>query len=165
MDREDKSHLDKYGRPFPNYQKYPCPVLACDSVVFKEGKNSGEYEVLMCTRGKDPYKGYYVLPGGHVDYNEDPAKAAARELKEETNMDALSVELLTVRGDPERDPRKHVVSIVYLVRVANDQVPKGGDDADDARFYSLKDLLSQKDKIGFDHYGIIEEAAKRLKIL
>ena len=156
--------LDKFGRPFPDYEKHPAPVLTVDNVVIRETNKPGDYEILMCTRGITPFKGCFVLPGGHVDYNEDPETACIRELKEETNLDATSVELLCVKGDPQRDPRKHVVTIAYLVKVQKDQIPKGGDDAADAKFYPLKEILGQKDKIGFDHASIIEEAIKKLKI-
>jgi len=155
---------DQYGRPMPDYNKYPAPILAADAVVIRENKQTNEYEILMCTRGKDPFKGYFVFPGGHVDYNEDPQKAVLRELKEEANIDGTSAELLTVRGDAQRDPRKHVVTIAYLVKVPEDQIPKGGDDAADAKFYPLKDILKQRNNIGFDHIEIIECALKKLNI-
>lgn len=29
----------------------------------------------------------YAFPGGHIDYNEDPADACLRELKEECHID------------------------------------------------------------------------------
>ena len=63
-----------------------------------------------------------------------------------------------MRGDPKRDPRKHVVTIVYIVNVSEDAQPQGGDDAKDAKFYPLKDIIeTQKDKMSFDHYSVIEE--------
>jgi len=159
-----EAQKDRYGRPFPNYTKYPAPVLAVDAVVIRENKQEKEYEVLMCTRGIDPFKGNFVFPGGHVDYNEAPEKAVIRELKEETNLDGNSAELLTVKGDALRDPRKHVVTIAYLVKVPEDQIPKGGDDAADAKFYLLKDILKQKGNVGFDHMNILECALKKLNI-
>ena len=161
MDNEKK---DQYGRPFPNYNKYPAPVLTVDAVVIRDNKDNKEPEILMCTRGIDPFKGRFVFPGGHVDYNEAPERACIRELKEETNMDGSIVELLTVKGDPQRDPRKHIVTIAYLVKVSEDQEPKGGDDASDAKFYPLKDVVQQPKNVGFDHIKIIEDAIKRLNL-
>lgn len=156
---------DEYGRPYPNYEKYPAPVLAADAVVIRQNKQTNQPEILMCTRGKEGhFKDCFVFPGGHVDYNEAPEKACVRELKEEANIDGFDPELLTVKGDAQRDPRKHVVTVAYLVKVPEDQVPKGGDDASDAQFYPLKDIVSQKDKIGFDHYEIIQLAIQKLNI-
>jgi len=155
---------DQYGRPFPDYQKYPAPVLCADAVVIRKNKDADYFEILMCSRGIDPFKGSLVLPGGHVDYNEAPEVACLRELKEEADLDGHSPELLCVKGFPLRDPRKHTVTTAYLVQVPEDQIPKGGDDATDAKFYPLKDVVGQKDNIGFDHYEMIQDAIKKLNI-
>ena len=40
-------------------------------------------------------------------------------------------------GDPQRDPRGHIVSIVYLVDVDEAAEARAGDDAATARFYPL----------------------------
>lgn len=40
-----------------------------------------------------------------------------RELKEETNLSGRDPLLVTVAGNPGRDPRKHVVSVMYYVTV------------------------------------------------
>ena len=72
--------------------------------------------------------GYWGLPGGFVERDEDPLDAVLRELKEETGLIGSNPELLMVMGDPQRDSRKHIVSIVYSVSVAEGE-PKAGDDA------------------------------------
>lgn len=69
----------------------------------------------------------YALPGGFVDEGEFVADAAAREAKEETGLDVEIVELFHVYSDPERDPRKHTVSTVFIARASG--TPTGGDDA------------------------------------
>ena len=52
----------------------------------------------------------------------------------------------------------------YLVKVSGDQIPKGGDDAADAKFYPLSEVLQQKSNFGFEHYDILEEALKKLAL-
>ncbi len=155
---------DQYGRPYPNYEKYPPPVLCADAMVIRKNKEQHFWEILMCSRGIEPHKGMFVLPGGHVDYNEAPDVACLRELKEEADLDGHSPELLCVKGNPLRDSRKHTVTVTYLVTVPEEQVPKGGDDATDAKFYPLKDIVGQKDNIGFDHHEMILDAIKKLDI-
>lgn len=69
-----------------------------------------------------------------------------------------------MKSNPKRDPRKHIVSIVYVVEVSEDAIPKAGDDASAASFYDLKDILALKDKLAFDHHEILEELIeKKLK--
>ena len=45
-------------------------------VINKERK----LNILLITRGRDPFKGHYAFPGGFVDYGEDPEDACIREL-------------------------------------------------------------------------------------
>ena len=146
-----------------DYQKkYKIPSLTTDAIVLRKHKNDEFHDILLVTRGHDPFAGKLAFPGGFVNYGEDPQHGCIRELKEEIELDGKDIELLTVRGDPKRDPRRHVVSIIYIVNVDPDSVPKGGDDAKDAKFYDLKNIIeTQKDKMSFDHYSIIEELVKK----
>ena len=140
---------------------YKEPSLTTDAIVLRKHKFDDLHDILMVTRGHDPFKNHLAFPGGFVEYGEEPGKGCLRELKEETNLDGKSIELLTIRGEPNRDPRKHVVSIIYLVTVDENAEPVGGDDAKEAKFYNLKDILSMKEKIAFDHYGVIEEMIEK----
>ena len=148
-------------------KKYKIPSLTTDALVLRKHKDDEYHDILLVTRGRDPFAGKLAFPGGFVNYGEDPEHGCIRELKEETELDGKDIELLTVRGDPKRDPRRHVVTIVYLVHVDPDSQPKGGDDAKDAKFYDLKDIIkNQKDNMSFDHFSIIEELVqKKLKDL
>lgn len=143
-------------------KKYRIPSLTTDAIVLRKHKNDDFYDILLVTRGNDPYKDCLAFPGGFVDYGEDPKNGCIRELKEETELDGKDIELLTVRGNPKRDPRRHTVSIFYLVKVDPDAQPKGADDAKDAKFYDLKDIIeNQKERMAFDHYGVIEEMVQK----
>jgi len=111
---------------------------------------------LLITRGRDPFKGALAFPGGFVDYNEDPEVACLRELEEECGIKGKSVELVTVAGNPKRDPRKHIISIAYLVHLENvNQEPKAGDDAATAHWYDLKEVWTSKE-MAFDHKDIVK---------
>ena len=148
--------IDEYQK------KYKIPSLTTDAVVLRKHKDDDFHDILLVTRGNNPYKGSLAFPGGFVDYGENPEHGCIRELKEETLLDGKDIELLTVRGDPKRDPRRHIVSIFYLVNVEPDAQPKGGDDAKDAQFYDLKNIIeNQKDRMAFDHYGVIEELVQK----
>lgn len=50
-------------------------------------------KILMCLRRKDPYKGKFNMPGGHIEAGEDHLDAAYRELFEETAITRDNVEL------------------------------------------------------------------------
>lgn len=125
------------------------PALAVDAAV-KRGEC-----ILLIQRKYPPMQGCWGLPGGFVERDEDPLVAVLRELEEETGMIGENPELLMVMGNPKRDPRKHIVSIVYEVEV-QDGEPKAGDDAADARFWPLSEVLSGQVELAGDHLEIIK---------
>ena len=124
------------------------PALAADCVVFDP-----QGRLLLIRRKNPPFQGQYALPGGFVDYGETTEQAAARELAEETGLTAVALSLIGVYSDPGRDPRGHMVSIAYLVRVA-DFIPRAGDDAASAEF--VADW--QGETLAFDHNKIVADA-------
>lgn len=111
--------------------------------------------VLLIQRGHPPWKGAWALPGGFVDEGEDPLDAVLRELHEETGLTGRVTGLLDVKGDPSRDPRKHVVSIVYSIDAEGD--PVGGDDAADARFWPIAHVLGGELELAGDHAEILRD--------
>ena len=125
------------------------PALAVDAAVQR-----GD-EILLIKRKFPPMEGYWALPGGFVERDEDPLHAVLRELEEETGLIGSNPELLMVMGEPTRDPRKHIVSIVYSV-TTDDSEPKAGDDAADARFWPLQTVLDGKVPLAGDHMQIIK---------
>lgn len=150
--------LDKFGRPLPKKQgDYYLPSVTTDAIVFRD-RPDGFHDLLMITRGRNPFQGHLALPGGFVDYNEDPAAGCLRELKEECSIDGVNPVLVTVEGDPLRDPRGHTITVAYRVSVPADAHVVGADDAAHAEFYPLVDLLNQTDRIAFDHVKIIKKA-------
>jgi 8-oxo-dGTP diphosphatase len=72
---------------------------------------------------------------------------------EETGLDMASrvYTLFHAYSDPKRDPRQHNLSLVYLAD--SEGTPQGGDDAANARFYSLDALPA----LAFDHALILED--------
>ena len=128
-------------------QGYLNPALAVDACV-----RNGE-SILLVQRKFPPSAGSWVLPGGFVDQGERPEEAVLRELEEEAGLTGSNPQLLMVMGDPDRDPRKHVVSIVYEVEAKGD--PVGGDDAQDARFWPISEILEGRLVLAGDHGEIV----------
>lgn len=131
------AEIETYRNPFPTV----------DVVAIRDG------DVLLIRR-RNPPPGW-ALPGGFVDYGESAAAAARRELREETGLEARTLDLLGVYSDPGRDPRFHTVSTVYVADVAGE--PCAGDDAADVRWFPLDELPAE---IAFDHRRIIADALR-----
>ncbi len=131
---------------------YSNPAVAVDAVALREGESGTE--VLLIRRGGEPWKGRLAFPGGFVDYGEDPERAVLRELEEETGVDGFNPVALAIHGDPDRDPRKHIIALFYLIDVNPGAVPRGGDDAVDAVWVPIAGLTANQ--VAGSHIQIIE---------
>ena len=106
---------------------------------------------IILIRRKNPPPGW-ALPGGFVDYGESLETAAVREALEETTLQVQLVELFHVYSDPNRDPRQHTLSTVFIATASG--TPRGEDDAAEARIFSEQDLPAQ---LAFDHSQILRD--------
>eukprot|EP00743_Colponemidia_sp_Colp-15_P003554 GILK01003835.1.p1 GENE.GILK01003835.1~~GILK01003835.1.p1 ORF type:complete len:177 (-),score=20.14 GILK01003835.1:652-1182(-) len=158
------SSVDQLGRalPPPQADGYRVPNLTTDAAVVRPRVDQAGHDILMITRGREPFKGKLAFPGGFVDYGEDPEAGCLRELEEECGIKGANAKLVAVRGKPDRDPRKHIVTICYRVDVPAEAQPVAGDDAATAKFYSISDLLQTPDAFAFDHFQLLEQVVDSL---
>ncbi len=130
--------------------EYARPALTADIALFDlEGKR-----VLLIRRGGEPYKGCWALPGGFFDMSDrDIEETAARELEEETGLRDVELRQVCVASREGRDPRGRTVSVVFTGRVDAGKVqPVGGDDASEARWFSVEELPP----LSYDHVVIVQ---------
>lgn len=134
------------------------PVPAVGVVCFRDE------EVLLIRRGTPPKQGEWSMPGGRVEPGEPVRAAALRELKEETGVDAVLVDLVDV-VDAVFENRsgdlitRHYVLIDFVAQWQSGE-PVAGDDAADARFFHLSDLASLD--LWDETLRVIDAAAGRL---
>jgi len=133
-------------------KKPKSPILTVDGILLEKGK------VLLVKRSIPPFFGFWVLPGGHVDYGETVENAIKREMKEELGVPVKIKELFGVYSDPTRDPRYHTVSVVYLLEKTSGKI-RLNREASEFRYFSLKNLPK---KIGFDHRKVLTDLKKKL---
>ena len=117
---------------------------------------SEEY-ILLVLRKNPPYQGCWALPGGFVENNETLEQAALRELKEETDCDLESLDLVTIADKVDRDPRGRTISGVFMTYEEGETLPKikAGDDASDCYWVKVSELNELN--LAFDHKELIEE--------
>lgn len=121
-------------------------------------------KLLMVKRGDHPYIGQWALPGGFVGMNESINEAAIRELRTETNLDNVYMEQLYTWGDLKRDPRTRVISCSYMALVDSTLFDvRAGDDADDARWFSVKYSIFEEKKTMIEK-GFISEKLVRVNL-
>lgn len=112
-------------------------------------------EGIVLIERKNPPHGW-ALPGGFVDYGESVEDAAVREAREETSLDVTLVRQFHTYSDPDRDPRFHTVSTVFIARAAGP--PAAGDDAAAVGVFG-KDSLPAP--LCFDHARILDDYFNR----
>lgn len=135
----------------PYTYEYPRPSLSVDLVVFR--RINSDWEILLIQRKHDPFAGCWALPGGFLDRDETLETAAARELKEETCLDAKSLRQLKTYSTVDRDPRGRVISVAFLAELETGQEPRAADDAQDVAWFPLDRLPT----LAFDHAEIVRD--------
>jgi ADP-ribose pyrophosphatase YjhB (NUDIX family) len=124
---------------------YQNPLPTVDIIIEIEAKG------IILIKRKNPPLGW-ALPGGFVDYGESLVEAAIREAKEETDLDVKLDKQLHTYSDPERDPRHHSISTVYIAKAEGK--PQAKDDAIEIGIFNESNL---PDEIAFDHRSILKD--------
>lgn len=144
-DPHDKSHHER-------------PSVTVDVVILTMRKR--RLEVLLVKRKHWPYEGLWAIPGGFVEIDESLEDAARRELEEETAVHDVYLEQLYTFGDPHRDPRARVITVVYYALIRSDELHiVAGDDAAESAWYPISTLPP----LAFDHENILEYTMQRLR--
>lgn len=130
--------LDRYD-PY----KYRTPSCTADAVIFYSRqpltKELRGIKLLLVRRSNHPSIGYWALPGGFVDMEENLEDSAKRELLEETGIGNLPMEQIAAYGNYDRDPRTRVITTAYMALVNGQEMEvRAGDDAADAVWCDLE---------------------------
>ena len=130
---------------------YKNPVPTVDIIIEKDDK------IVLIRRKNEPFKGKLAIPGGFVNEGELIEDRAIIEAKEETSLDVELKEILGVYSIPNRDPRGHLMTTVFIAKPISGRV-KGGDDAADATWFKITDKILNE--VSFDHKKILTDYLK-----
>lgn len=127
---------------------YRNPAPTVDLII--EMSDRPNRPIVLIERLNVPYG--WALPGGFVDYGESVEQAARREALEETGLAVRLLEQFQVYSDPERDARKHTISVVFLAIASGE--PKAQDDAKNLQLF---ELWQRPSPLCFDHDQILQD--------
>ena len=108
----DANKMDKPRNPIPTID-----------IILSEHSNINK--VLLIKRNKEPFKDYFSLPGGFVNEGETVEEAVRREAEEELLVKVEPIDILGVYSDPNRDPRGHIMSITFIVKITRGELKAG----------------------------------------
>ncbi len=127
------------------------PFLAVDGIV-KLFDEHGNFRGIVLIERKNPPVGL-ALPGGFVEVGETVESAVVREIKEEVGLDFQIERILGVFSKPDRDPRFHTVSVVFVGHAKGE--PKASSDAKRAKVFKLEEIPFER--LVFDHAEILKK--------
>jgi 8-oxo-dGTP diphosphatase len=111
--------------------------IVCSGFIYHQGKTL----VVERSLRESFLPGYYELPGGKVDFGEDPSDALKREFREEVNLDVEIVKPYKVFSYVSENGNRHSVEIVFLVRLISDPAQiRLSEDHSAYRWISEKDV-------------------------
>jgi 8-oxo-dGTP diphosphatase len=127
---------------------YRNPAPTVDIII--ELIDRAERPIILIERLNIPHG--WALPGGFVDYGESVEAAAIRESQEEIGLDVQLLEQFHVYSAPDRDPRQHTISIVFIATATG--TPIAQDDAKSFGIFAPWEIPAQ---LCFDHGQIVRD--------
>lgn len=161
---DHKRFIEEY---FQFFKKYKNPIPTTDIIIEYMDEKSGEKSsensdgkkegIVLITRKNPPHG--LAIPGGFAELGLSLEENAIKEAKEETGLN-ITIENPNrpfVYSSPKRDPRGHMISNTYIAK--GHGILKAGDDAKDARVYSVSELIALlgKEELVFDHEKILRD--------
>ncbi|XFA74291.1 NUDIX hydrolase [Thermosynechococcaceae cyanobacterium Okahandja] len=127
---------------------YRNPVPTVDIII--ELLDYPQRPIVLIERRHPPLG--WAIPGGFVDYGEAVEVAAKREAREEVSLEIMLHELLYVYSQPDRDPRQHTLSTVFIATAHGR--PEAADDAKAVHIVPVDQLPAT---LCFDHQQILQD--------
>ena len=133
------------------------PAVTVDVVILTV--RDRRLEVLLTRRPREPYAGEWALPGGFILPDESLEEAARRKLEEHTGVRDVYLEQVYTFGEPDRDPRARVITVVYYALIRPDQMRLPANEGEEqTRLCWAYDVPP----LAFDHERILRYTLERL---
>lgn len=136
---------------------YEC-TIAVECCVF--GFQENELKILLVKRSIEPFKDFWLLPGGAMSEGMTLSESVNQVLHNLTGIKRVPHEQVACYSEVDRHPIKRVVSVSFYALVKPENypvIPKNY--ISDIKWYSLNGLP----RLGFDHNKLLADALVKLR--
>ncbi len=111
-------------------------------------------KILLTKRNHEPFKDYWCIPGGHIDFGEEPEQAIKREVKEETNLKVKSLKFFGYYSEIHKEINWHAVVLAFICKTEGNVkiCPK---EVKDYKWFGKEEVLKQE--LAFEHKKILAD--------
>lgn len=124
------------------------PKTTVGAIIHREEK------ILLALRNHDPFDHYWCLPGGHIDFGEDPETAVKREVLEETGLETIQLRFFDYFNEYYPELGWHAVALVFVIN-AEGSLKRQESEVRELKWYRLQDALHLR--LAFNHKTVLEK--------
>ena len=132
------SYVNNHYRCLNDHVIYMNSAPAVGAIIYDGGSR-----VLLTRRASNPYKGQWDVPGGFLEYGEDPEAGIRREIIEELGIEITIEEFLghyiSLYAEKNEENGRFVLNMFYLV-TANVSNASASDDVDAFSWFEITKL-------------------------
>lgn len=144
--------MSSLGRVYNNYLETLISVFTIDK---------GELKVLLLRKTKEPYKGYWILPGNTLRNDETLEDNITDAVLDKTGLLNVYIEQCYTFSSIDRDPDARVIatSFIGLVDSKSVEIKREERPEYETAWFSIDELP----KLGYDHETVIARNIEYLK--
>ncbi|WP_421876789.1 NUDIX hydrolase [Marinoscillum sp.] len=140
-----------------NPSSYECTITV-DCAIF--GFQDNELKILLVKRSVEPFKNYWMLPGGMMSEGFTMEESVSKVLYGLTGIHNVHQEQVKCYSDVDRHPIKRVVTVCFYALVKPENHPVIAKNyVSDVVWHSVSDLP----ELGFDHNRLAVDALAKLR--
>lgn len=144
--------MSSLGRNYNNYIETLISIFTIDK---------GELKVLLLRKKTEPYKGYWILPGGYLRNDETLEDNITDAVLDKTGLLSVYIEQCYTFSTLDRDPDNRLIatSFIGLVDSKSVEIKREERPEYETAWFSISELP----KLGYDHENIISRNIDYLK--
>ncbi len=144
---EQKPNFDDRYVAYTKEGKHRAVKATVGAIIEKDGK------ILLTKRNIEPFKDYWCLPGGHIEYFEPAQNAIIREVKEETGLD-FHGKFVGYIDEAMLEINWHAVFLVFKGTATGKEI-KCDKEVQEMKWFKKEDALKQK--LAFKHLDVLKK--------